>query len=428
MKRLLTENIGLKIVSVLASFILWLVVVNVDDPVINRTYSGIPVEIINENIVTDAGKYYDIVGNDTISVVVSAKRSVLDSMSRDYIRAVADMKQLSLSNTLPIEVRTTRYADAVESVNSRTTTLQLRLEDIIEKRIPLTVEVSGEVAPEHLLSTVTPKYDEVVLKGPESEVNEVSKAVCEVDVSSLSADESLMVPIQLLDGDDYIIESDNLKLSNSNMSVNIVIWATKEIPVYASVSGKPLDGYSMIGNAAVNPESVVITGRSAYLGSMTAITIPGEDVSIQGASDVVEKSINIKKLLPEGIMFADENFDGDVNVTVLIEQNEHKTVEVPTANISIINVPEGYSATLVDVGEILPVEIQGKGEAYDKFDGSIVVGVIDALSLVPRNAAVPSQTLHTGSNDGHVLFTLPDGITEMAPVYMEVIIEHAPAN
>ena len=97
MKKFLTNNIGLKILSVVAAFVLWMVVVNVDDPVISRTYTGIPVEVVNGDAITNEGKTFEIVdGSNSISVIVSAKRSVIEQMSRDFIKATADMKDLQL--------------------------------------------------------------------------------------------------------------------------------------------------------------------------------------------------------------------------------------------------------------------------------------------------------------------------------------------
>ena len=72
MRQLFTKNLGLKIISVLAASILWLVVVNVDDPVISKTYTGIPVEILNGDVLTEQGKCYDILSDSsTINVVVT---------------------------------------------------------------------------------------------------------------------------------------------------------------------------------------------------------------------------------------------------------------------------------------------------------------------------------------------------------------------
>ena len=419
-----TENIGLKILSFLAAFVLWMVVVNVDDPVINRTYSGIPVEILNENVVTDEGMYYEVTGGtDSITVVISAKRSVLDDMSRDYIKATADMKMLSSANSIPIEVKITRFGDAVDSITSRTSYVQLKLEDIVERKIPLEVKSEGDVAEGYLLSSVTPKYDEVTISGPESEVMSVSKAIAIVNVDELTADESVMAPVELFDDRNVYADLDNIKLENTNVSVNVVIWGTKEIPVTCAASGTPAEGYSVIGTPSVEPGSVVITGRSAYLSSMTSLVIPPDKISISGVTDTVIQDVNIKSLLPEGIQFADEKFDGKVSVMVPIEMNDRKTVEVPVANVSIINVPEGYKATIVDIGMNLPVEVQGKGDAYDRFDGTQAIGVIDALALSPRNIADPTQPLQVGSNDARVMLTLPAGVSEVVPVYMEVIVD-----
>ena len=120
MKSLFTKNLGLKIISILAAFFLWLVVVNVDDPIISKTYTGITVEIQNEDVLTEQDKCYEIIGDTgTVNVVVTAHRSILDGMSKDYIKATADLRQLTSLDTVPIEVKSTRFSDRIESVTTR---------------------------------------------------------------------------------------------------------------------------------------------------------------------------------------------------------------------------------------------------------------------------------------------------------------------
>ena len=50
MKNKLTNNIGLKFAAVLFAALLWLIVVNVDDPVDTNIYRNIPVTVTNEPI------------------------------------------------------------------------------------------------------------------------------------------------------------------------------------------------------------------------------------------------------------------------------------------------------------------------------------------------------------------------------------------
>ena len=59
MKIKLFENIGLKILSLLVAMILWLGIVNMADPIVTRTLYNIPVEILNENAITDVNRVYE---------------------------------------------------------------------------------------------------------------------------------------------------------------------------------------------------------------------------------------------------------------------------------------------------------------------------------------------------------------------------------
>ena len=90
MRKRLTGNLGLKVLAFFIAVFMWLIVVNIDDPVIEKTYAGVPVSVINEEIVTTTNRTYQIV-DDTqeVSVTVSARRSVMEKIKTEDITAVA---------------------------------------------------------------------------------------------------------------------------------------------------------------------------------------------------------------------------------------------------------------------------------------------------------------------------------------------------
>ena len=56
MKKVLIDNLGLKLLSVVAAIMLWLIVMNIDDPYTYRDCSPIQVTMLNEDAVTDQDK------------------------------------------------------------------------------------------------------------------------------------------------------------------------------------------------------------------------------------------------------------------------------------------------------------------------------------------------------------------------------------
>ena len=77
MKERLTNNLGLKFIAVFFTIVLWLVVMNVEDPIDTRTFKGISVGIRNDDIITSKGKTYSVVGEQSVEVTVKAKKSIL---------------------------------------------------------------------------------------------------------------------------------------------------------------------------------------------------------------------------------------------------------------------------------------------------------------------------------------------------------------
>ncbi|MCR5687558.1 MAG: hypothetical protein K6G58_06015 [Lachnospiraceae bacterium] len=424
MKNLFTKNLGLKIVSVLAAFFLWLVVVNVDDPIISKTYTGIPVEILNSDVLDEQGKCYEVLDDSsTINAVVTAHRSVLDGMSKDYIKATADLRMLSSLDTVPIEVRSTRFSDRIESVTTRNTGVKLKIENLVKKELPVSIGYEGTPAEGYILYGADNALSSVVVSGPESVVSMAAKVRATADITGISRDFTVTEPLYVCNEENEVIEDDRIKLSRTVTEIKYIIYATKTIPISSGFSGTPASGYGTTGSVMTDPSSVIIAGKGENYDDMEVIYISPDMVSVDGASQDIQTLVNISDYLPTGVVFADPEFDPEVNVTVEIDENQRKVIEVPTSNITVENVPEGYVVNIVDIGGVLPVEIQGIGDAYDRYSGDLAIGKVDATSLVPRGGVSEGEPITPGENDGAVVFDFPAGVSLTNPVMIMVVVD-----
>ena len=105
MKDLISKNIGLKLLSVLLALLLWLIVMNVEDPAVTRTIYDIPVQIVNDDVITSRGYRYAVESGEKVDIRVKGRRSVVDGLSADDFVATADFNSVSSMKMVPIEVR-----------------------------------------------------------------------------------------------------------------------------------------------------------------------------------------------------------------------------------------------------------------------------------------------------------------------------------
>ena len=73
---------------------------NLDNPVSTQTFSEVPVTIINEDIILSAGDTYQVLGEEKVSVVVSATRQVRQKLTKEDIVATADIKEMDKAQDL----------------------------------------------------------------------------------------------------------------------------------------------------------------------------------------------------------------------------------------------------------------------------------------------------------------------------------------
>ena len=140
MKKRLTNNISLKILSVFLAIMLWLVVVNVSDPEKTSTINNIPITVTNEDAITGQEKVYEIVSGAKASVQVTGPRTIIDSLDKGSFRATADLSKLSMTGAVEVEVElvTPSYRSKVD-IDVKTT-MKVAVEDLLHKEFTVEVE------------------------------------------------------------------------------------------------------------------------------------------------------------------------------------------------------------------------------------------------------------------------------------------------
>ena len=155
MKRRLMNNVGLKALAFLSAFVLWLMVVNIDDPVKTETYHNIPVTVVNEEVLAETNQTYQIV-DDTqmVSVTVSAHRSILNKIKNEDIAAIADMKELTLNTQIPLMVMISGHEGDYDEAYTAPRNLQVKLEEEQTKKFPIVPATTGTVRDGYALGEI----------------------------------------------------------------------------------------------------------------------------------------------------------------------------------------------------------------------------------------------------------------------------------
>ena len=419
-KNNLMKNFGLKILALIFAFGLWLVVVNISDPVATTTISGVPVEILNGDVITGQGKIYEVLeGTDTITVSVSAKRTILDSLSRENIKATADLENLNEDGTTRIRVESNRYNETIDSIKSKTEYLKVNIEEMERTQFVISPVITGEPVSGYVVGNVTLDENVVRVSGPESVISRINKVVAEVSVSNMSNNIRTSVELKLYDAEDTLIENRNITKNIANVNISVEVLETKEAPIKLSVSGTPDEEYGFNGVLTSSPESIMIAGTPSMLAKVSEIVIPESEVNVEGAISEMNIAVNAGEYLPDGIRFADEEETGKIVVTVGIAPKETKTVEIAKGAITITGMPDGYEASFMSVNDGIPAEIMAMPEQLEKFDASDLTAVIDFKAYMEEQEI---DRVKATTYVVPVTLGLPEGITLKNPINITIKI------
>lgn len=419
MKKRILNNWALKIGSLLLAFVLWFLIVQIDDPKDTKTFANIQVKLVNTELLDKQNKVYEVLENtDTVRVTVRAPRSVIERLRSTDIVAEADMSKLTDINTIAIKCDV-QNVDGVESIECNHDFVQLNVEDKKSRWINVSYSTSGEVAEGYMISGVKLDQTSIEVSGPKSAVERVDHANVVMDVSSATTDLSANVEIELYDNEGQIMEWGSMTTNVKYVYLSVEVLAVKTVPVEINYSGTPKEGYMTTGNVSCEPGYVTIAGRSNVLDGISKITVPETKISIEGASADVVETVNLKEFLPENTRLEDSSFSGKVTATVFIEPIQEKTLELQPGNISIVNWPEDVKAEMEDTEAVYTVEVAGLNGLIAPLRSNALRGVVDIAAWMEEQQI---ETLEPGVYTIPVTLELDEQITQKNEIAIRVIV------
>lgn len=397
MKEKLLNNLSLKILSAVCAIIIWIIIVNVYDPSTSVTVSGVEVQLVNTESLTEKEYAYDVVDGSKISVYISGPRSIVTDIKAKDIVATADLSNVTVfSDYVDIDVKVVKDGVSASSIEiaPKTTAIRLKIENRVTKTFNIDTELVGTPADGYVIGGQQISPSSVKVTGTSSVVDSISSVKVLYDVSGATMNISDAAPIKIYDSQETEIVDDRIELSKTAVDIKVNVLMTKTVPVTYKTKGTPADGYEVSGIDQAVTEAV-IAGTEDALRDVNSIDVPDSAIDVSGLNADKIFHVRLSSYLPGNITVMSE---GVVNVTVRIYPVSEREISVPVTGIVLSNLPQGYN---ISFGDVTAVNITVTGEQ----------SVLTALTVTGIIPTIDLSGIKEGDNTLRLKVTLPANCT-----------------
>lgn len=322
------------------------------------------------------------------NIRIEGRRYEISDLGAEDFYASVDLSEVRSAGTytLPIEV-SLRTADKEYSlVKFEPRAVKLTIDEIVSKEFTLTGTAPDISLPEgYYADSVTASPEKITLTGSAETLNKITR----IEARSFyhgELTESLQTNSEL-----YIYSSGtripledilgDVELSANNVSVNINILKTKELPLKLSIINYPANFDIDSLKYEILPKSIKIASPDASIDTLSELNIGTVDISdIQLSSSSV-----IPIVLPEGY----KNLSGNNNARIEWKLDSYGTIDFSVSDeyINILNAPDNYDVSLI-TSELL-LKVIGPSSKITRLSPGDITLNVDLLGV----------TLHEGSQD-----------------------------
>lgn len=402
-----TNNLVLKISSLAVAFLVWIIVVNVSNPIVTRNIS-VPLNVVNANIITDAGKTYSLMGANSVTVSYEVRSRDQSRISASDFNASIDLGDMyDITGAVPIAVEVVNNKDLIiGAVASKPSIVRVSIEDLQRKEFTLTTKITGTPSDGFSVGEVKLDKTNVVVTGPVSVIGQISQIGVEIDVTGLDSDESGRAELKYFDanGNAFVISDSRVSKSFDNVGYSLVMLNGRTLALNFDVGGTAAQGYKFTG-AESTTKSIQVRGQPEVLEGLDSITVPASALSVEGATGDVNVTVDIKNFLPANVTAVG---DTKVNVTLKVEALDKKSLTLTVNDLNIVGARPGVATNIVP--EKITVVVSG------------LSANLESVTNADLKATLDVSEMNSGSNTGSLKFEPATGLSVDSYTPFEVII------
>jgi YbbR domain-containing protein len=393
--RNILSNLATLLFSMLLAIIIWMGASQENDPALLQSFQ-VPLNLVGqpENSTLD-------ISNSSVVVVVEAPSSVMQTLSPDNFSAVVDLSEVELGEDVKLPVTVNSNTAGVSVNNTSPAMVDLRLEQLVSRDVPVVLDIRGSVARGHTQGEPLIDPQTITVVGTAEQVEPLAFARATVFLNNVR-DTFTATPFPTFYNRQGQIASISGLDSVSAESVSVTIpvqesadFAEKIIDV--DWSGTPAEGYRLLG-INVNPPSALLQGSPSRLTALTQVTT--EPIDITGLTETFAQPVTLD--LPDGITLDEVQV---YTVTVEIE---------PIFTTAVYNRPVEFQGVAEDMEAIADPE-----EARVVLFGPLPI--LDSLTEDEVHVTVDAFGLVTGTYSLEPVVTYPDRGLELRSVQPPLI-------
>ena len=289
------------VLSVLIAVLAWFVVINTaPDQERLVTVRNVPVNT-STNALAGLGLNVIEGGEPWVSVQVKGRVIEVGNLEAKDIQVTASFADIVGAGTYDLRLTATTTAGTVVAITPPTISMTFDRE--VNKEIPVTVDVNGLSVPDndYILGSVSASPSSIVIRGPEKEVNRITRAVVHADLDEpLTRSQVISSEITLTNSEDEVVTSSHITSDFTAADITIPVKRKVELPLRVSFinvpEGFPLDElkYTLSNESIVNTTEIVagvidfeqmdLTEQSTYT---FRVRLPEDFVNTENIENVV---------------------------------------------------------------------------------------------------------------------------------------------
>lgn len=348
MKNRLLNNWPLKLLSVAAAFIIWLIVTATTNPITTVTITGIPIDYVNEDVITDQGLSVQSVSRETVNIVVTGTRSVVDTLSVSDFQATADYSLIYQETQVPVEVVCVNGKVDSDDIEQRIYSVTVTLEELSTQTLTIDIVTEGTTADGYAVGTLTADPSTVTITAPVSVASQIETAQVTVNIDDINETFTTSMPLELYDSDGELLDLSEVNDVTLDLEgfveVTVPVQPVQSVPISVEVTDTDsvASGYRYTG-VTISSETIILYGDASVMASIYAIEL---EFSAAGLKSNKTIDVDIRTYLPEGVSVYGSYYT--VSVCLEVEALVQRTFTLDTSLLTVENVPDGMSYSFVD--------------------------------------------------------------------------------